>query len=310
MGSEQLKKAGAAGRGDFARFKPEDLLTVADLGHTLHTPLRSMRYRLEDPQMIELINDIEKQGVLQLITVRLRQANGEWLKETAFGNRRVIACREVNKRRAERNEPPITIGVLMEQRMSDAELRDKYISENEVRKGNDAMTRITTAYDMLNLGVTEEDVLKKFPNFFRNPGELRRAVSPNGILASSPAVQEAVAKEVLILPDAILLCKRFPDHEAQAAVIETYLSAEDDKGRKAALRGETPEDEVEKAPRVTWERMTVIERDKLIALVDGALSSQIMPIKDPAERAQYMSIKHKLEKLPTKKDKAPEPAAS
>jgi hypothetical protein len=128
MGSEQLKKAGAAGRGDFARFKPEDLLTVADLGHTLHTPLRSMRYRLEDPQMIELINDIEKQGVLQLITVRLRQANGEWLKETAFGNRRVIACREVNKRRAERNEPPITIGVLMEQRMSDAELRDKYIS--------------------------------------------------------------------------------------------------------------------------------------------------------------------------------------
>ena len=304
---------GYGGATEIPKWNPDHVLCVADKDHPLYSPSRAYRYLLDDRQSIEDMDSIDKLGVITPAKACVRTIAGNEIHVIIFGSRRTVLLREVNRRRIERGDKPYLLPMVIDNRITDAEWIDQYIDENERRKGNDPMTCIETADMMLRKNVSEEAVLKRFSNIFRNPGEMRRAVKEGGLLESDRAVKEAVARWDLPLDKALALVKRCPDKEAQAGVIEAYLvavAADDEKGKARALQGKpiSDEDDVEKAPRVTWERMTVGERDALIALVDGSLSSKTHPITEPGTRALFISVKCKLEKLPVKKDK--EPAAS
>lgn len=306
MAYKDKELEGYGGATEIPAWDPEHVLCVADEGHPLYTPTRAYRYQLDDEQSIADMASIDKEGVHTPVKACVRSIGGKKLHVIILGSRRTVMLRAVNKRRVERGDKPYKLQMTIDNRITDAEWMSMYISENENRKGNDPMTQIETASDLLRKNVSEEDVMRAFPLVFRTPGELRRTVQEGGLLEAHPSVKQAVARIDLLLPDALTLVKNFPEQEAQEGVIGAYLACneienqkERDAAKKRVLRGEDA-DKVPAAPRKRLNLLYAAQRETLLKLVESHLSR----LSEPGTIAEYKLLRESLKELTVKKDKA------
>jgi len=152
MSSKQFKGIDA-GRRDCWMLYPEDLTLVDDKTSPFYDP------RVERPVDDALVASIAMQGVLQPITVK---KDGDDII-VVYGRQRVKAAREVNRQMKERSRNADRIRIpCVVQRGDDLDLFCGMIAENELRSGDDPMSRATKAAKVMQGGKTREEAAVVF----------------------------------------------------------------------------------------------------------------------------------------------------
>ncbi|MBU9382065.1 hypothetical protein [Burkholderia gladioli] len=127
---------GAKGKGNLLDFDPDDLTLVVDESHPLYDE------RVHWPLDEAMVRNIDFQGVLQPIEVSKNPETGA--TEVVTGRQRVKNCREANRRRRERGEPPRLIPGFVRRippKDRNKKLSAAIASENVIRQQETAMSR-------------------------------------------------------------------------------------------------------------------------------------------------------------------------
>jgi len=146
------KKALDAPRGNYFFCNPDDLIIVTDEKHVLYDP----RCKLGPAE--DLVLNIMYMGmVIDPVTVT---KEGDKVL-VVNGRRRVMACREANKRLKEQGKEQIAIPTIV-RRGEAADLFGVLVTTNEQRLDDTPLARAQKANRLLNMGRSEEQVAAVF----------------------------------------------------------------------------------------------------------------------------------------------------
>jgi ParB/RepB/Spo0J family partition protein len=155
------KQAFEASRDNVWKLDPDDLVVVGiDTEDGLNHPMVSHRVLKlkEDGPSEEMVNSILEFGVLQPIVVR---KNG--LKaEVVLGRNRTLATREANKRRKALGQEPILIQCILRKDNDPGKMIGSIEAENNIRSGDDPLTRAKNASRALDMGRDRKSVARDF----------------------------------------------------------------------------------------------------------------------------------------------------
>lgn len=216
-------KLGAQSRSDVYFFNPEDLVLVTDKSSPLYDE------RIDMPLPENLVASIMANGVYDPILVRKNgeRDDGSYIVEVVDGRQRVRACIEANKRLAKEKKEPVRVPARLRTDDEDGAL-DCMIASNEIRVGDDMMTRARKLRRYLDMGRTEAEARLAFgvsQSTLKNLMALTECAKP---------VQKAVAEGQMSLSTARNLAT-LPKEEQKARVEElAEQGALTPKSRKAA----------------------------------------------------------------------------
>ncbi|WP_338509137.1 hypothetical protein [Burkholderia gladioli] len=221
MAKNSIDAYGAKGKGNLLDFDPEDLTLVVDEAH----PLYDSRVHL--PLDEAMVRNIDFQGVLQPIEVTKNPETGEI--EVVTGRQRVKNCREANRRRLERGDPPRLIQGFV--RRLGREERDKVLSaatasENAIRQQETPISRAEKMARQLAYR-SEDDVATIFGCTVQT---VRASLS---LLECCADVQKAIEAEQINLTHAKALAK-LPPAEQREKVRALIAAGSGVKGRAKA----------------------------------------------------------------------------
>ncbi len=191
-------------------FPPEDLTIIGlDTDDTDSHALYDSRIHLPvDPAMVA---SIAFDGIKQPILIR---KNGTRV-EVVVGRQRVRAAREANKLLLEQGKEPVRVPALPA-RGEDHDLFGVMITENEIRRGDDPLTKAYKLQKYLNMGRTNEEAMVRF-------GVSAMTISNwLNLLELHPKVQ-ALVKQSKLASSAVLIFKDLP-LEDQPAAAEAALN--------------------------------------------------------------------------------------
>lgn len=169
------KSAIDARRGNQFFVNPDDLVIVGldtahePGGHPLYTVVEAAR--LGEDLDDDMLAGIQKLGIVAPITaikapIRLRGESPDGPPEerviVVAGRRRVRHAREINKINLQRGLPIIEVPVVLRPSKDMATAQVAAIIENEHRDGTSVLAKVQTTLDLLNSGVSEEDVCMIF----------------------------------------------------------------------------------------------------------------------------------------------------
>jgi ParB family chromosome partitioning protein len=204
-GTKQSKDAhGALGKRYVLLFDPDDLVLVDDEG----SPLFDERV-LGAPDE-KLVLNVMHVGVHTPITVRKNTETGK--TEVVAGRRRVLACREANRRLRKRGLEPLRIMAVVK-RADDAAHMAVMISENEHREADTPLNRARKLAKFLSLGRSEDEAAILYG--------LSKATVKNllELLDAPKAVQRAVESGTITAGDAHKLAKLAPEEQRERAAL-------------------------------------------------------------------------------------------
>lgn len=215
----RFKESGAVGKRDLPVYFPEEVLTVMEPAHPLHGKVSTHRYELSRADNQGLIESLAEKGMLEPVKGWFIQDRKQVI--IVFGTRRVLMMRAANALRLEQDKPPLTVPVQLVTkptftRSSMGELLEEWATENNERTGNDWLTIAQGVAMQVQLGVTEDAILQRWPQI-ESAAMLRRLVSQNGVLSAHPAVQDALASREITISKALQLC-RIPYDEQEGAL--------------------------------------------------------------------------------------------
>jgi ParB family chromosome partitioning protein len=186
-------------------FDPFELTIIDDPAH----PLYDVRIKRVPPTEA-FIQDIMDLGVHTPVVVH-REGN---LLVVAAGRRRVMAAREVNRRRAAVDLPPIRVPVAL-RRGDDKDALDVSISENEHRAGDDLATKAAKAAQMVSMhGADAAAYAHTGKRFGVTATTIRNWVA---LLQLPAPIRDAVFKGELAMTDGLEIGKLPADEQAAAA---------------------------------------------------------------------------------------------
>lgn len=193
MTATKKKQAFDASRNSMYSFDPTELCIVGgkclpkdeqgpnDTEEDEDNPLYDVR--LHEALTPEFVNNIYAVGVDTPIIITKTDA----LAAVVVGRSRVRAARLANKRRIEKGEPLIKVDCKIK-RDSDVGLMGTMISENEARRDDDVMTKISKLKRLMNKGVSPEDAAIRF-NVTLPTVKTWLAFDDNAITATKKAVE-------------------------------------------------------------------------------------------------------------------------
>lgn len=158
------KTAIDAKRGTVFMMEPERLTLVTDKMHPLYDP------RVEDEPSESMIANIATYGVLEPVIVR---KNGEAI-EVVAGRSRIKSALEVNKRFVAEGKMPILVPAIL-RGGSDSDLFGVLISENEIRRDDNAIKKGEKARKLLNMGYTVAQIAVTFGVTYQTVGNWLKA---------------------------------------------------------------------------------------------------------------------------------------
>ncbi len=188
--------------------------TEEDTEHALYD------LRLHEPLTEEFVNNVYAIGVDTPILI----AKLDDKAVVVAGRSRVRAARLANKRRKEKGEPLIKVDCKMK-RDNEVGLMGTMISENEARRDDDMMTRITKFKRYLNKGVSIEDAAVRF-NVSVATAKTWLAFDDNAIAATKKAVESGK-----ISPSAAMALARTKEPEKQKEALDHLLEHAGEGGR-------------------------------------------------------------------------------
>ena len=193
---------------------PEDLVLITDKDHPLYDE------RVELPPDEKIVRNMMKYGVRVALKVR---KDGESI-EVVDGRRRTINAREANRRLVEEGRDPLLVACEVS-RGTDQDHADEMTMLNELRRGDDPITKARKIQRYLDSGRTVEEA-----SMVWGVGE---ASIKNYLkmLDCAPAVQEAVAAGRLGFTAAQPLAK-LPRAEQNAAVADLPPAAKNGKPKR------------------------------------------------------------------------------
>lgn len=205
------KQAFEASRDNVWKLNPDDLVVVGvDTEDGLNHPMVSHRVikLKEDGPSEEMVESIMEFGVLQAIVVR---KNG--LKaEVVLGRNRTLAAREANRRRKALGQEPILIQCILRKDNDPSKMIGSIEAENNVRRGDDPLTRAKNASRALDMGRDRASVARDFGISAESLDNLLK------LQDLSPKMQSAV-EQGHITPTAAVTYNDL-SHEEQARVLE------------------------------------------------------------------------------------------
>lgn len=154
MEQEQKRKRAALDGTRLNAFAmdPNDLVVVGhDTQDGPEHPLYDERVKL--PLDEAMVLNIQALGVIESVTVR---KNGP-VPEVVAGRRRVLHAREASKRNLAKGEPAILVPTRV-LRAEDSHAFAIAIAENELRRGDDPITRARKAARLMRMGMAEKDL--------------------------------------------------------------------------------------------------------------------------------------------------------
>ena len=158
--NDKTRQSGGGARADMFTYNPADLVLITDKKHPLYDE------RVNLPLSEELVRNIMAYGVLQPISVRIEDGKndeGEDVKIAVVmaGRQRVRACIEANKRLEARGEMPHKVPAVRS-RVDDSKAMGVMVSENEIRRADDVMVKISKAMRLSGMHYSEEDIATTF----------------------------------------------------------------------------------------------------------------------------------------------------
>ncbi|MBJ9673332.1 ParB/RepB/Spo0J family partition protein [Burkholderia gladioli] len=220
---------GAKGKGNLLDFDPDDLTLVVDESHPLYDE------RVHWPLDEAMVRNIDFQGVLQPIEVSKNPETGA--TEVVTGRQRVKNCREANRRRRERGEPPRLIPGFVRRippKDRNKKLSAAIASENVIRQQETAMSRAAKMARNLEY-YNEAEVATLFGcsvqavrdslNLLECCADVQNAIEADQInlthakalVKLQPAEQRVKVKELIVAGDGV---KGHAKARAQRAVID------------------------------------------------------------------------------------------
>jgi ParB family chromosome partitioning protein len=260
MGSDVVKATGAERRSDMLWFLPESLVVVRDPSHELYDK-RALLFDKTPlgPKEENLVLSIMEEGVLAPVIVRKNGEikKGEPVMEVVFGRRRVLAALEANRRLKKFRREPVGVPARL-MRVGGHEAFGLVITENEIRRGNDAIARAELLEKYLALGGTEKKAAIKFGCTEQTIRNLK------ALNDCSEKVKDAVREKVIPLGRAQDL-STMPRAEQDRALVEMIATGAT-KGKKA----EAATTKLRAGRGKTRERKAVMrQRKEIVALLDG-----------------------------------------
>jgi ParB family chromosome partitioning protein len=213
MEQEQKRKRAALDGTRLNAFAmdPNDLVVVGhDTQDGPEHPLYDERVKL--PLDEAMVLNIQALGVIESVTVR---KNGP-VPEVVAGRRRVLHAREASKRNVAKGESAILVPTRV-LRAEDSHAFAIAIAENELRRGDDPITRARKAARLMRMGMAEKDLSIVFGITTQ---QVRNLLS---VLDLDPKVQKAIEAEKLPFTAAIQLTDL--TREDQVAKMQAMLES-------------------------------------------------------------------------------------
>lgn len=219
---------GFEGKQDVYGMDPDKLVLITDPSDPLYDP------RVDWPVDEALAKNIAKFGVLEPIKVRRngQNADGTAKLEVVFGRQRVKAARMANEILRSEGSATITVPCMIE-RGNDAKMFGILLTENELRKGDDAITRAEKAQRYLDMGKTHADVALVMGLSVSGVGFLLK------VLDLDVKVQEAIKEGKLPFTTAVNELGKLGRKEQKKALdelLEAGVSLKGEKGVDAVRR--------------------------------------------------------------------------
>jgi ParB family chromosome partitioning protein len=149
MAKNSIDAYGAKGKTNLLTFDPDDLVIVAKEKDALYDA------RGVEAVEEEFVLNIMKYGILQPIVVRKNVETGK--TEVVAGRRRVLACREANKRLKKQGGEPHQVPATI-RRGPDVTMAVAMVIENENRKADSLRGRAEKMQRLIDMGKTEDEV--------------------------------------------------------------------------------------------------------------------------------------------------------
>lgn len=185
MGKADREALGAEGKKDVWFFDPEKLVLVDDVASAIYDD------RVKGEADEKLVLNIMHQGVIEPVIVRKNTETGK--VEVVAGRRRVLACREANRRLRKKGCEPHNVPAII-RKAEAADLLGVMVSENELREEDSPLGRAKKLQRFLDLGRSEEQAatifgcslstVKNLLSLLDAPKEVRAAVQSGKIAAS------------------------------------------------------------------------------------------------------------------------------
>lgn len=180
------KTAIEASRGTHFLVDPEKLFLVRDEKHALYDP------RVERGISDEMVASILSRGVIEPIIAR---KNGEKI-EVIDGRQRTLNAIEANKRLRAQGAPTISVPVIL-RKDDDADAAEISVTLNEIRKGDDIITKAEKAKRLSDMGKSDGDIARAFGVSSVSVKTWLR------VLDLAPAVRAAIRKGEITASDAV-----------------------------------------------------------------------------------------------------------
>lgn len=198
LASKDARKAhGATKKGDFFWVDPELLNLVTDTHSDIYVP------DVGKPPPESMIRNFMEFGCTESVTVRRNRETGKY--DVFKGRTRVMALREVNKRRIAKGEQPYLIKCIVERTARGLRAIGMIISENNIRKVESPSVRAEQAARMIDHGGTHEDVavamgievaqVKNLLTLFDAPDFIREAVDSEAVTFTNGVKAAVLAKK-------------------------------------------------------------------------------------------------------------------
>jgi ParB family chromosome partitioning protein len=210
---------GADGKDDSFKFSPEKLVVVTDKKHCLYDE------RVHLPLNESLVKSIMVRGVIVPVVIRLngKREDGTPIVEVVDGRQRVRAAVEANKRLAAEGKETVLVSTTR-RRGEAADLAGVMISTNELREGDDLLTKARKLQRYLAMGRDEEDAAIAFGCSVQTIKNMLK------LLELHPDVQKAIEKDEL--PASIAKELSTLPQEEQPAALEKIKAAGPVKGAR------------------------------------------------------------------------------
>jgi ParB family chromosome partitioning protein len=187
MGANSKTTYGADGSTSLLSFYPEKLTIVTDPEHPLYD--ERVKLPLDEPMVLNIMAF----GVLQPIIVTRNADTGEIL--VIDGRQRVRHTLEANRRLAEQGRELLLVPAATRKGDNDVTLMGMTVATNELRRGDNAMTRAHKMQRMKNRGLDEDAIAVAF-------GCIRKTVENTlALLEVSTPVQRAVESQLIGISD-------------------------------------------------------------------------------------------------------------
>jgi ParB family chromosome partitioning protein len=131
-------------------YDPKNLTIITDEKHVLYDE------RIHLPVSKETVENILLHGMIDPVHVRKNTNTGQL--EIIAGRQRVRACIEANIIKADKNETPFMVPVIIIDTNDEKKLLGLMISENEIRRSDEAFVRALKAKRCLDRGMSLDEI--------------------------------------------------------------------------------------------------------------------------------------------------------